>query len=279
MAVKVVGARDKAVGESPEDAGQPWRRRLQWLLLAGLVLVSGVLLASGAPRYLSPRVLVENYAGFKDFLAAHWWEGLAIYAAGYATMVALSIPGGLVLTIAGGLFFGWLVGGVVTVLAATLGATLLFVLARTTLGQTLARQAGPRISAMREGFRDDAVSYLLFLRLVPVFPFWLVNLAPALLGVGLGTFVATTLVGIAPGTFAFTVIGAGLDSVVALQAEQLAECRAAGGGDCAVSLSFSNLLTPTLFAAFVALGALALLPALAKRLWRVRGHGRGGAPG
>ncbi|ESR26975.1 TVP38/TMEM64 family protein [Lutibaculum baratangense] len=98
--------------------------------------------------------------------------------------MALSLPGGLVLTVAEGLFFGWLTGGLVTLVAATLGASLLFLVARTTLGETLAERAGPRLEALRAGFTEDAASYLLFLRLVPVFPFWLVNPAPALLGLG-----------------------------------------------------------------------------------------------
>lgn len=249
-----------------------------WLLLAALAVLLVAVFATGAHRYLSPRSLVTHYVAFRDFVDAHWWQAIGLYALIYTVAVALSVPGGLVLTIAGGLFFGWLVGGIVTILAATLGATMLFLLARTTLGEALAARAGPRLDALREGFRDDATSYLLFLRLVPLFPFWLVNLAPALLGVGLRVFVVTTLLGIAPASFAFTVIGSGLDSVVAEQAEALRQCEeaAGSGGNCTVSLDLSTFVTPGLLAAFAALGLLALMPAVVKRVWRPKAARRAG---
>ena len=90
----------------------------------------------------------------------------------------------------------------------------MFLIARSALGEFLAARAGPWLSRFRQGFQDDAFSYLLFLRLVPIFPFWLVNLAPALLGVGFATYVATTFLGIIPGTFAYSLAGNGLDSVI-----------------------------------------------------------------
>lgn len=253
-----------------------------WLLLAGLAVLLVAVFATGAQDRLSPRALVTDYAAFKDFVAAHRGPAVGLYALIYVVAVALSVPGGLVLTVAGGLFFGWQVGGLVTILSATLGATLLFLLARTTLGAALAARAGPRLEALRDGFREDAASYLLFLRLVPLFPFWLVNLAPALLGVGLRVFVVTTLVGIAPASFAFTVIGSGLDSVVAGQAEALRLCERASGqaGNCTVSLDLSTFVTPGLLAAFAALGVIALIPAVVKRVWRPRAARRtGGAHG
>ena len=119
-------------------------------------------------------------------------------------VVALSLPGGAVLTLAGGFLFGWFIGGVASIIGATIGATIVFLIARSTIGDALAARAGPFLSRFRQGFQQDAFSYLLFLRLVPIFPFWLVNLAPGLLGVGFGTYVATTLLGIVPGTFAYS---------------------------------------------------------------------------
>jgi uncharacterized membrane protein YdjX (TVP38/TMEM64 family) len=116
------------------------------------------------------------------------------------------------------------------------------------------------------GFREDAFCYLLFLRLVPV-PFWLVNLAPAMLGVRLPTFVAATAIGILPATVAFAMFGAGLGSVVAAQEAQYGACVAAQRTDCAVHFDLSDVLTPTLVAALVALGLLALVPVVARRLF------------
>ncbi|MGL4975055.1 MAG: TVP38/TMEM64 family protein, partial [Bosea sp. (in: a-proteobacteria)] len=117
-----------------------------------------------------------------------------------------------------------------------------------------------------EGFREDAASYMLFLRLVPVFPFWLVNLAPALAGVPLSTFLWTTLVGIVPGTFAFAFAGAGLDSVVAAQAAARASCLAAGRTDCSAGLDLKALVTPQLLTAFALLGLVALVPVIWRKL-------------
>ena len=103
-----------------------------------------------------------------------------------------------------------------------------FSIAKSALGEYLVRRAGPRVASIAEGFRVDAFSYLLFLRLVPVFPFWLVNLVPALCGVSFKTFALATALGMIPGTFAFTFVGAGLESVVVAQEAAYRACVAAG---------------------------------------------------
>ena len=108
---------------------------------------------------------------------------------------------------------------------------MIFLIARSALGEWLTRRAGPFAAKLAEGFRADAFSYLLFLRLVP-FPFWLVNLAPALFGVRLSTFIAASAIGIIPATVTFAVFGAGLDSIIAAQEPQYNACLAAGRGDC-----------------------------------------------
>ena len=116
---------------------------------------------------------------------------------------------------------------------------------------------------------QDAASYLLFLRLVPAFPFWLVNLAPALLGVPLRTFVWTTAVGIIPGTFAYSFAGAGLDSIAAAQKQAFLACVATGATDCKAHIYLHQLVTKELVLAFAALGVVALIPVVIKR-WRAR---------
>ena len=147
----------------------------------------------------------------------------------YAITVALSMPGGLVLTVAGGLLFGWLVGGLAAVVGATTGATIVFLVARTALGEALSERAGPWLAKLREGFKEEALSYMLFLRLVPAFPFWFVNIAPAMLGVPLRTYVIGTFFGIIPATFAFASAGAGLDSVIMAAKAEHAACVARKG--------------------------------------------------
>ena len=237
--------------------------------LALILLATGGLLATGAHRHLT----FENLLASRETLRAHVTGNLAlslaIYAGIYAGAVALSLPGALLLTITGGVLFGGLLGGAVTSVAATVGAVLIFLAARSSLGVMLRERAGPALARFREGFEKDAASYLLFLRLVPVFPFWLVNLAPALLGAPLKTFVWTTFVGILPGTFAYSFAGAGLDSIVAAQKQAFEACLATGATDCKANIYFSQLVTRELVFAFAALGVVALIP-VALRRWRGR---------
>jgi uncharacterized membrane protein YdjX (TVP38/TMEM64 family) len=168
---------------------------------------------AGGNRYLSFAVLAEN----RDWLCSlvqHWGLLAAFgYIAIYGALVALSVPGAAVLTIAGGFLFGTWTGAVCAVIGATLGATALFVAARAGLGG-LAQRAGRFAAKLEAGFRADAFSYLVVLRLVPIFPFWLVNLVPALVGVRLGTFVLATFLGIIPGSFVYASLGSGLGSVI-----------------------------------------------------------------
>jgi uncharacterized membrane protein YdjX (TVP38/TMEM64 family) len=136
------------------------------------------------------------------------------FIAVYAVAVATSVPGGAVLTIAGGFLFGTVLGTVYAVIGATIGAIAVFLAARTALGEPLRARAGPWLRKMEDGFRDNAVSYMLVLRLVPLFPFWLVNLVPAFLGVSFASYAATTLIGIIPGTVVYASVGNGLGAVV-----------------------------------------------------------------
>ena len=248
----------------PARGGFPLRRLVAFGLLVTLV---GLVYWSGVYQQLSPETLVRNRADIVGFIAGHRLPALALYVALYIAVIAMSVPVAMFMTIAGGFLFGTLVGGLATIFGATTGAALVFLIARSTLGEALLRRAGPIAARFAAGFRADAFSYLLFLRLVPV-PFWLVNLAPAFAGVRLSTFVAATAIGIVPATFTFAFFGAGLDSVIAAQAEAYKACFAAGRDDCHVDLDLSQVLTPTLLAALVALGCLALVPILARRFWR-----------
>ena len=240
-----------------------FRRALPLLVI---VTISAVVYLTGLHRYLSLDALVDSREWLRDFVHAHYALSLLIFAGAYALFVALSVPGALLLTVMGGFLFGVIVGGLLTVFAATLGATLLFLAASTGLGEGLRDRAGPWLEKFRDGFQKDATSYMLFLRLVPVFPFWLVNLAPALLGVKLKTFVWTTALGILPGTFAYAFAGAGLDSVVLAQKEAIDACIAAGRTSCDMHVSPGQLVTRELVYAFAALGVVALIPVVIKRI-------------
>jgi uncharacterized membrane protein YdjX (TVP38/TMEM64 family) len=228
------------------------RSRLRRFAPVVVVLLAMVLVfASGAHRHLSLETLVRH---------------LGAFVAIYIVVVSLSIPGALFLTITSGILFGTLIGGAASVVGATTGATVIFLVARSACGENLVRRAGPLACKLAAGFRADAFSYLLFLRFVPAFPFFLVNLVPAIAGVKLRTFVVATAIGIVPATFAFAFFGSGLDSVLAAQEGPYRACLAAGRSECPIHFDVSALVTPQLLAAFAALGALALIPVLVKRL-------------
>jgi uncharacterized membrane protein YdjX (TVP38/TMEM64 family) len=187
-----------------------WRRLLP---LAALILAAGMVFALGLDRYLSFDALAENRARLTAWTQANGVLAIAVYMLVYIAVVALSLPGGVFATLAGGFLFGTLIGGIATVVAATIGACLLFLIARTALGEPLRAKAGPTLRKLEAGFGDNALSYLLVLRLVPLFPFFLVNLAPAFMGVPLRIYAIGTFFGIMPGTFVFASVGAGLGAV------------------------------------------------------------------
>jgi uncharacterized membrane protein YdjX (TVP38/TMEM64 family) len=235
-----------------------------------IIVVALVALAYGLGlhRDISFETLIRHRAAIDRFIAAHGIAAIAGYIGLYVAVTGLSLPCGAVMTLVGGFLFGPFGGTLAALAGALSGAIVIFVIARTAFGECLTRRAGPLAAKLAEGFRADAFSYLLFLRLVPFFPFWLVNLAPALFGVGLPTFVGATAIGILPATATFAVFGAGLGSVIAAQETQYNACLAAGRGDCNVTFDLSQVLTPTLICALGALALLALVPVVAKRIWR-----------
>lgn len=235
------------------------RPRAAWLRFLPLVIVAAGLCAgyaAGLQHYLSLDLLAERRSDLKTFVAAHETASALLFVAVYTLSVAFSFPAASVLTIIGGFLFGWLAGGALTAVAATAGATLIFLAARTAFGEVLKRRAGSTLDRLAAGFEGDAFSYLLALRLAPVFPFFAVNIAAGLFRVSLRNYVAATLIGILPATFAYAWLGQGLDSVV------VAAARAGRG------VSLSGVVTWQITLAFVLLALLAAVAPLARRLWR-----------
>jgi uncharacterized membrane protein YdjX (TVP38/TMEM64 family) len=234
--------------------------------LAVIVLAMAAVFCTGAYRQVSLETLVRHRMAIDAFVDTHPAAAIAAFMAVYILAVSLSMPGASILSIAGGILFGTLIGGAAVVVSATLGATIIFLVARSAGGEMLVRRAGPLACKLADGFRSDAFSYLLFLRLVPAFPFFLVNLAPALVGVKLKIFLAATAIGIVPATFAFTFLGSGLDSVIAAQEQVYRACLASGRTECPITFDLGMIITPQLLAALVALGLIALLPVVVKRM-------------
>lgn len=215
-----------------------------------LVALVAAAFAFRLDRYLTLEALKDHRALLLVFVESHAFLAAIGFVLTYAAVVALSLPGATIMTLAGGFLFGVPLGATLTVIGATVGATLLFVIARSAFGDLLRQRAGPFLARMAEGFRKDAFSYLLFLRLVPAFPFWAVNLAPALLDMRLAPYVAATALGIIPGTTVYTAFGASLGQVF----------------DAGDDVRLKDVFSPTLIAALVGLGLLSLLPVALRRL-------------
>ena len=244
-----------------EDQQTPKRSRARCPspghLIPALVLVAGLAayFGFGLHHYVTLEALREHHD-----LLTKWVHGYGLvaglcFAALYAAAVALSIPGASLMTIAAGLMFGPYLATVLVVFGATIGATLLFLAARYAFCDFLRARAGSAMDKMTHGFNENPLSYMLILRLVPLFPFWLVNLVPAFLGVSLTTFVISTFFGIIPGTFVYALLGDGAGAVLH------------AGEDLDLAIIFE----PRFLAPLIGLGILAVIPVAYKKLKR---HGK-----
>jgi uncharacterized membrane protein YdjX (TVP38/TMEM64 family) len=261
-----------AIGE-PKTAAVARRHlhRLAPVLIAAAALL--MVYATGWQRDLSLETLLRHHADIDDFVATHRAVAVLAFVALYTGAAALAIPAGLLLALLGGFLFGALLGGFASMIGSTTGATVMFLVARSAFGGHLLRRAGPAIGRFAAGFRADAFNYLVFLRLIPV-PSWVTNVTAAALQVSGRTFVAATVAGRSPGSFVFAFLGAGLGSVIDVQETQYRECLAAGSADCRIDFDPHSILTPTLVAGLLALGLLALVPVVARRLRCRRAYAR-----
>lgn len=216
------------------------------VLLAGLAFA----ISQGWHKELTLDAFGERIEWLDAQIAANFVLVLLGYMLIYAAATAFMVPASG-LTIAGGALFGLVFGVPATVFAATAGASALFIAAKTSLGETLRAVVGPFIEKMQKGFNEDALSYMFALRLIPAFPFAVVNIAPAILGAKYRDYFITTLFGIIPGTLAYTWIGVAVGDTI----------RA--GGDVNIGTLASNFIP-----AFVALGVVALIPVAYKKLFK-----------
>lgn len=237
---------------SAPPGSQAHPRPLWQKLLPVGVLAAGIaaFFAFGLDKYLTFDQLRQHRGELTAFVAAMPVTAVILFVLVYALATALSVPGGIILTLTGGFLFGIWLGTAAVVVGATTGATALFLIARSSLGDALRAKAGPWLAKMEAGFKEDALSYLLVLRLIPAFPFFVVNLVPAFLGVPLKIYVLATFLGIIPGTFVFASIGAGLGSVF----------------DSMQEFSLKGALTPQVITALVGLAVLSLIPVAYKRI-------------
>ncbi len=228
-------------------------RKYQRLILGGVLLAIFVsIFAFDLHRWLSWGALADMSSDLERAVQTSFVYSATAYLIVYIIVVALSLPGAIWVTLAGGFMFGPLWGGLFAVLGASIGACVLFLLARYLVGDSLRSRYGPRLQAFEAGFQRNAISYLLTLRLVPLFPFFVVNLGAALTGVAFWQFALTTFFGIMPGGFVYAGLGAGLRTTLAAGAAP----------------DLSLLSRPEIFLSLTGLGVLSLLPVIIRKLRR-----------
>jgi len=224
-----------------KPAGRPWLKIALAAVFVGAIVA---FFALGGQHYLSLDSIKANRDALLRFTESHFAAAVAIAFLAYLAATAFSLPGGLILSLTMGFIFGKWVGTLIVVCAATIGATILFLAARYIFADALRKRLGALGEKINAGFTENAFSYMLFLRLVPAFPFFLVNLAPAFTSIPLRTFVLATFIGIIPGTFVFVNLGETLGRIESL----------------------SGLVSWETFGAFALLGVFALIPILVKKI-------------
>lgn len=240
-------ARSSSAGASSGNSSGSSGSSSKWIKIGILAVFAAAIIAFfalGGQKYLSLDTIKSNRNALLAATRDHYVLTIVVAFLVYAIAVAGSVPGATILTLTCGFLFGRWIGSVIVIGAATLGATLAFLAARYLFADWARSKMGDIGRRINDGFRDNAFSYMLFLRLVPAFPFFLVNLAPALTSIPLSTYVLATAIGIIPGSFVIANLGETLGTIDSL----------------------SGLLSKETLIAFALLGVLALVPIVIKRL-------------
>jgi uncharacterized membrane protein YdjX (TVP38/TMEM64 family) len=223
---------------------------VRWLPVLVVVAIVVACLVLGVRTDTAFQVLAKNRESLLAFVAGLGLLAPLVFIAVYVAVAALSIPLGAILTVTAGFLFGTVAGGLYSLLGATAGGTILFLVARTSFGSSLQRRAGPMLQKMEAGFQENAANYLFVLRIVPLFPFWLVNLVSAFFGIPLRTFVLVSLLGMAPASFVYAYLGAGIGAVI----------------EAGRAPDFDIIKSWPVLGPLLALALLALIPVVYKRL-------------
>ena len=243
---------DRTMNDQSEQKGGI-ARYLPLALIAAAALLGAFFLRD----YLSFQALSENREALIAFRDGNYALTALVFMAAYIVIVAFSLPGAAIATLTGGFLFGLFPGALFNAVAATIGATAIFLAAKHGLGDKLAAKmdaSGGAVKKIKEGIREDETSYLFIMRLVPAVPFFVANLVPAFVGVALPKYLMTTFLGILPGSVVYTWVGAGLGEVFAR-------------GD---TPNFGIIFEPQILGPILGLVALAFLPIVVKKL---RGKG------
>ena len=228
-----------AMPTSVPESAVPARSNAGKIAITAVIAVAiGAFFYLDLGRFLSLAALKDNRDKLLSFTEANYASSVALFILAYIAVTGLSLPGAVILTLAGGFLFGSLFGMIFVNVGATTGATLAFLTARYLLRDTVEQKFGKWISPLQEGFSRNAFSYLMTLRLIPLFPFFVVNLVSGLTRMNLGSYIAATAIGIIPGSFVYAYAGRQLGTINSLK----------------------EIASPNVIGAFVLLGLLALVP-------------------
>lgn len=228
----------------------------RWIMLILLVIGIICFFYFHLYSYLTFTSLKKYHSILQQWTEQHYFLTILSYMLIYVLAVAISVPGAVYITLAGGLLFGP-IATLYVVISATIGATILFLAVRTALGEWLAKSAKGWIKKMEKGFQENAFNYMLLLRLIPIFPFWVINIVAALLDVRLSTFIIATLIGIIPGSFVYVMVGNSLNEV--FQKNQ--------------TPNLNIIFTPSILLPLLGLAILAVLPVIYKK-WKGAHHAK-----
>ena len=245
-----------------------WQRYLPLVLL---LVAAGAVFGLGLHRYFSFEAAIAHSEALDRMVDQSPLWAFLIYVAVYSAAIVFALPGAIVFTAFGGFLFGWFGGAIGGILGATVGGTITVLIGSASLGASLQAASLPRFQRLSQGFRDGAFSYIVFLRLIPIVPYIAINIAAGIFRVPLKTFIAATMVGIAPIAFCFGFIGSGLDRGMEQQLAAFRACERATPGECKIEFDFMNFLSRELIIGMVIFAMLALLPIIfRKKIARLR---------
>ncbi|MFN7097047.1 MAG: TVP38/TMEM64 family protein [Gammaproteobacteria bacterium] len=228
----------------------------RWLPLTILIILLALFFYFRLYQYLSFDMLKAHRNELLLWREQHLFIAIIVFMVIYILAVAISIPGATLLTLIGGFLFGSWLGTLLVVVSATIGAIIIFGAVNTAFGESLVQKTTGKLKAFEKGFAENAFSYSMILRLIPIFPFWLINVASPLLSVPFRTFAITTFIGIIPGTFVYVWLGSGLGAVF----------------DKNQTLDLNIIFKPYILLPLIGLALLSLLPVIYHHLRKNRAN-------
>lgn len=258
-----------------QDLEQPKASRagvfLRYAPLGLLLAAAAAAFGFGLHRYISVEAAIQHLDALNRIVAANPLVAFALYVAIYSAAIIFALPGAVVFTMFGSFLFGWLAGALGGIAGSTLGGVVTVLIGSASVGASLQNAALPRFQKFAQGFRNGAFGYIVLLRLIPLVPYIAINVASGLFRVPLRTFVAATMIGIAPIAFCFGFIGSGLDQGIEKQLQAYRACEALRPGECRIEFDLMHFFSRELIVRFMLLAALVSLPVIfRKRIAQLR---------